>query len=242
MKLLQANIWGGRLQNQLAEIVSAQNVDFLCLQEAVSTKGDALIFATIEDIGKEAGFDYVFFSPVFDFNLMQKKAGFGNAILSKYPIKDKKTVFTRLEHRDDFDFDLHDYNIRNFQHAVVEVEGKQLHLLNHHGHHVPEHKNGDEETMRQCKIIADYAESLDGPVLLTGDFNLSPNSESLEQINKVLDNLSALFKLETTRTPLTHKTEVCDYIFASKDIRVKSFEALDEIFSDHKGLVLEFEI
>lgn len=242
VKLLQANIWGGRLANQLTDFLQAESADIVCLQEVVSTKGDALIFTTLEQMQEEAGFDHAFSSPVFDFSLMQKKASFGNAILSRQPFTRTETIFTRLEHKEDFDFDLHDYNIRNFQHATIDVDGKPLHLLNHHGHHVRQHKNGDEETMRQCKIIADYIAELDGPIILTGDFNLAPHSESLEQINRLLNNLSAEHRLPTTRTPLTNKTEVCDYIFVSKEVKVNDFRASDEIISDHKALILDFDL
>lgn len=242
LKLIQANIWGGRLSNQLVDVLEEEQADILNLQEAVSTTGDALIFATIEDFKKRINYDHVFFSPMFDFNLMQKQAGFGNAILSRYEFKKTETVFTRLQHKTNFDFDLDDYNIRNFQHAIIDTGEAQIHVLNHHGHHVHQHKNGDQETMRQCGIIADYISKLDGPVILTGDFNLAPHSESLEQINHQLRNLSIEFDLKTTRTPLTSKTEVCDYIFVSDEIKVQSFEASDKLVSDHKALILEFEV
>lgn len=242
LKLLQANIWGGRLNNQLADVFEEEQADILSLQEAVSTEGDALIFATIEDFAKRAAYDNVFFSPVFDFNLMQKQAGFGNAILSRFEFKQTETVFTRLQHKKNFDFDLDDYNIRNFQHAVIDTGDAQLHVLNHHGHHVHQHKNGDAETMRQCGLIADYVRQLDGPIILTGDFNLAPHSESLEQINAVLRNLSIEYDLKTTRTPLTKKTEVCDYIFVNDKVKVLNFEASDRLISDHKALIVRFEI
>jgi endonuclease/exonuclease/phosphatase family metal-dependent hydrolase len=242
MKLVQANIWGGRLGNQVIDFLNQEQADLVCLQEVVSTKGDALIFSTLEDIAKATNYPYHFFSPVFDFNLMQKKAGFGNAILSKHPIIKEKTVFTRLEHKKDFDFDLDDYNIRNFQHVEVQIEGKTMHVLNHHGHHVHQHKNGDDETMRQCKLIADYIRALKGPVALTGDFNLAPHSQSLQQINALLDNLSVRFALKTTRTNLTHKKEVCDYIFVNDKLRVLHFTASEEVISDHQALFLEFAL
>ncbi|MDQ3123374.1 MAG: endonuclease/exonuclease/phosphatase family protein [bacterium] len=242
MKLLQANIWGGRLSNQLIDILAKEKADILCFQEIISTKGDGFIFETLENIKKQLGYEYSFFSPVFDINLMQKTAGFGNAILSKLPFESTNTVFTRLEHKNNFDFDLDDYNIRNFQHASININGQLLHVLNHHGHHVHQNKNGDKETMRQCGIIADYIKQLKGAVILVGDFNLAPHSESLEQINGILRNLSVKFDLKTTRTSLTNKTEVCDYIFVSEDIKVTEFFASDDIFSDHKALILEFSI
>lgn len=242
MKLIQANIWGGRLDKQIMDFLEAEQADIVCLQEAIDTKGDGMMSVTVSDIKQKIGYTHLFFSPVFSFNLMEKVAGFGNAILAKFPISKQNTIFTRLEYKEDFDFDIDDYNIRNLQHAVVEMNGKKVNVLNHHGHHVRSHKDGDAETLRQCKIIAQYVEQLDGPVILTGDFNLNPASESLEHINNILTNLSATHKLKTTRNQLTHKKEVCDYIFVSSDIKVTSFYASDELISDHMALVLDFDL
>lgn len=94
--------------------------------------------------------------------------------------------------------------------------------------------------MRQCKLIADYVRTLEGEILLTGDFNLAPHSASLEQINSVLRNVCIEHGVTTTRTPLTQKTEVCDYIFSTSNLREMSFRVAEEIVSDHRALVLEF--
>jgi endonuclease/exonuclease/phosphatase (EEP) superfamily protein YafD len=171
---------------------------------------------------------------------MQRTAEFGNCILSKLPFSAKETIFTKGEFVHDFDFKKHDYNIRTLQHVAIQTQDGPIHILNHHGHHIPNHKNGDEETLRQCGQIADYIEKLSNKVLLTGDFNLSPNSESLEKINKVLTNLCIVNNVETTRTIFTHKNEVCDYIFVSNDVVVNKFDVLDDLASDHRALIAEF--
>jgi endonuclease/exonuclease/phosphatase family metal-dependent hydrolase len=226
MKLLQLNMWGGRLEPQILNLVKSENPDILCLQE----------------IQAAIGADHIFMSPVFTLNYMNRKADFGNCIISKYPIKDTETIFTGKQYIADFDFLNHDPNMRNLQHAVLEQPDKsQLHILNHHGHHIHQHKNGDAETMRQCGIIADQIKKLDGRLILSGDFNLAPHSESLEQINSLLTNLSLKANLKTTRTQLTHKSEVCDYVFTSSQIEVKSFDALNDIVSDHKALTMTFQ-
>jgi endonuclease/exonuclease/phosphatase family metal-dependent hydrolase len=242
MKLFQANIWGGRLPYQINEALKSERPDLVCFQEVVSTKGDALIFKTLEEIKEEIGLDNSFFSPVFSFNLMNKKAGFGNGIISRYPFIETNTVFTRLEHKDNFDFDTDDYNVRNFQHVTIEVDGRTLNILNHHGHHIHQHKNGDTETLRQCGEIASYINNLQGEVILTGDFNLEPTSESIKVLNSILKNLSIEAKLTSTRNELTPKNEVCDYIFVSKGIKVNKFYMLDKILSDHNALILEFDL
>ena len=242
MKLIQANIWGGRLDKQLNRFFREQNPDIICLQEAVDAQGDGAMSITITKLTKDTSYNHVFFSPVFSFNLMQKVADFGNAIVSTKAPDEKHTVFTGLEYKQNFDFDSDSGNIRNLQHAAYTYNGKKLHILNHHGHHIDQHKNGDAETMRQCSLIADYIKKLDGAVILTGDFNLAPHSESLEIINKILTNLSVSHRLKTTRNQLTYKTEVCDYIFVNELVEVKNFTASDELIADHKALILDFEL
>ena len=241
LKLLQANIWGGRLENQVLELLKNEQADIVCLQEAISLPGDNGLFITVEKLQELCGYAYVYNSSVFSFGLMGKEAHFGNTILSKLPLLDTETTFTRLQHKANFNIDDDDYNVRNLQHVSVVVGNRRVHILNHHGHHIPNHKNGDQETERQCRIIAQKISGLDGPTVLTGDFNLAPHSKSIEQINIILKNLSIEAGLQTTRTQLTHKKEVCDYIFVNDSVHVHSFRALDDLISDHKALVLEFD-
>jgi endonuclease/exonuclease/phosphatase family metal-dependent hydrolase len=215
LKLIQLNIWGGRLQHQLADFLIDEQPDFICLQEAISfNQEDAAVFLTIENIQKNNNLKYTAIAPVFSFVLMKGVARFSNCIISSFPIRKSETIFTHLEHQENFDFNEHNSNVRNFIHAVIDVNGQ----------------------------IGEYIGQLNGPVILTGDFNLAPHSESLEVINSRLTNLSLAHHLKTTRTSLTHKTEVCDYVFVNDDIKVNKFYASDKIVSDHKALVLEFEI
>lgn len=240
MKLLQLNVWGGRLEKQIAWLLESEKPDIICLQEAISIEGgnSGGFFLTVEEIRDKFNMQLAY-SPTVSFKFMNRSAEFGNAILSKIPIEDQNTVFTSQQYVENFDFETHDYNIRNLLHASYTVNGENLHVLTHHGYHLFEHKNGNDETMRQCKLIADYINNLDGKVILAGDFNLSPHSQSLEQLNFILRNLCVENEVTTTRTPLTHNLEVCDYIFTSKNLEVKGFSISDEIASDHKALIVE---
>lgn len=242
MKILQLNVWGGCLGKQIIEVLKREDPDIVCFQEALvfpkEKQGD-LFFSTLDKFRHEGAFTHSFFSPVFGFSYMNEIAQFGNAVLSKSPFQKTETMFTRkeyVEHQDMFG----DFNVRNLQHVEIEVDGGTINVLNHHGHHLSGHKNGDEETLRQCTLIADYIQKLQGPTVLCGDFNLSPESESIGQINSILVNHPKERGVITTRTPLTHKTEVCDYIFTSPDTEVSNFQVLDDIVSDHKALIVEF--
>ena len=243
MKILQLNVWGGKLGKQIIEVLKREKPDIVCFQEAVvfpAEKEGDLFFSTLKKFEREGGFEHSFFSPVFGFSYMNRTAEFGNAILSKHPFQKTKVVFTRKEYIEDQDLLDGDFNIRNLQHIMLELGEEILNILNHHGHHLPEHKNGDEETVRQCKMIADYIETLQGKTVLCGDFNLAPESPSMAPLNTLLVNQCIHRKVLTTRTVLTHKTEVCDYILTNPGFEIKDFQVLDDIASDHKALLIEF--
>lgn len=243
MKLIQLNAWGGRLDRQVTGFLAREKPDFACLQEVISYPvEESGLFSSIENMQDAGGLEYAVMAPVFSFQYQRNTAQFGNGILSKLPIQKSETIFTYLEHKDDFEFGTDSPNVRNFVHAVIELDGKPVNIITHHGFWVPDHKNGNEETLRQMNILADYVEACSGPIIVTGDFNLAPHSKSLERLNNKLQNLSISHRLKTTRTHLTHKTEVCDYIFVSDELQVHNFYSVEEIVSDHKALVLEFQV
>jgi len=242
VKLMQLNAWGGRMEPQIADLIRTEKPDILCLQESISFGGEGTgLFITIENIQEIGDLSFAAFAPVFSFSYMKGTAKFGNCILSRFPIQEAKTVFTYLEHKDNFMWGEDSANVRNFVHATIDIQGKPFNVVTHHGFWVADHKNGNDETLRQTKIIADYCHKLTGPSILTGDFNLIPESGSIKQINKVMTNLTLEHGLKTTRTPLTTKTEACDFIFVSKEVKVRRFGALEKQASDHMALVLEFD-
>jgi len=245
VKLLQLNAWGGRLAPQISDLLKSERPDILCLQEAISfgASSGSGFYLTTEEVQQKLNLTSAAFSPLFSFNYMAGLAKFGNGIFTHYDITESETIFTNLEHRDNCVWNEKEIPImRNFVHATLKIDGKQCHVITHHGYWVREHKKGNQETVRQMNMLADYIENLDGAIIVTGDFNLEPGSPSLTRLNKMLSNLSIKNGLKTTRTELTFKTEVCDYIFVNDSIRVKRFDALDKIVSDHMALLLEFEL
>ncbi len=245
MKLVQLNMWwGGKLEGNILQFIKEESPDILCLQEACSTDmNDSGFLLPIEKIQATCDFPYAIFAPSFTMQIMRGQVSFGNAILSKLPITDSHYFFTHLDHIDNFDFNHHDdYNVRNLLHCSIKTKSGSLDVLTHHGYHIHEHKNGTNETDEQMRQVHDYLSQLAGPKILTGDFNLAPHSKSLEIINKSLTNLSIKHKLKTTRNQLTHKQEVCDYIFVNDEIKVSHFEASNEIISDHQALLMEFDV
>ena len=224
-------------------MIAKEAPDIVTLQEVPDSTTEIGFFSSLTQFMSQVRFHHSYFSPVYSFKYMSGKIDFGNAIMSNLPLADKNTIFTNLEYVSDFSLEEDSYNIRNFQHITSEDEnGQAFHVINHHGYHIPQHKKGDDFTLKACHQIVDYARTLDGPVIITGDFNLEPGSESLAVIEESFRNLSTEYELKTTRNFLTRKSEVCDYIFVNEAVKVNDFYASDVIASDHQGLVLDFEI
>lgn len=243
MKLLQLNAWSIRLENRIADMIDQESPDVVALQEVFESYTGLGFFPTLTEFTNRVKFHNKFFSPVYGFQLRSVATEFGNAIISNLALSDEQTVFTSLKYRKNYSFGKDDYNVRNFQHVVVENRnGNKFHLINHHGYHVPGHKKGDNFTLKACQQIVDYVSKLDGPIIITGDFNLEPDSESLNVLNNHFRNLSVEYGLETTRNNLTRKSEICDYIFVNDLVTVKDFHMSEIIASDHQGLVLDFDV
>jgi len=243
MKLIQLNAWNGRVEKPLIGFLEKAEADIYCLQEVIDLPGgEAGLFKSLDDMQAAAGLPYRYFSPVLSFNFMNRTAAYGNAILSRPALSRTETIFTHGTLQKDYDITKHGYNNRNLQHAVMTIKGTPIHVVNHHAYVVRGNKNDSKTSLAQMELVSQYIRKLEGPVILCGDFNLKPETESISKIGALLHNLSLEYALPTTSSPLSTRPETRDYIFVSDTIKVKAFYAADEIVSDHKALVLEFDI
>jgi endonuclease/exonuclease/phosphatase family metal-dependent hydrolase len=242
MKIVQLNIWGGKLQYQIPEFLKKENPDIVCMQEVHDLKGPSgAVFATLDEIKQKCGYEFVYMSPVYSSQYQQRSNRFGNATLSKFKIKERHTIFTSGQYKDSFDLSIDDFNVRNFQHLVLDC-GPGLNVLNHHGYLLENTKEGNQETLRQMKMIADYINKLSGPIILAGDFNLSPTSQSITELDKILINLPVEYGLKSTYNFLNSNNTVSDYIFVNDKVQALKFGSSEDLVSDHQALILEFTI
>lgn len=243
MRLLQINIWQGRLNKNFLKLIEELNPDIITLQELCSS-GDIEngFFNNLEEINAKFSYPYQLYSPTHRFQVMNYTVDFGNAILSKNVFRSTNTVFTNLQFKDNFDLKTDDYNIRNIVHAVIETSQGAVNVVTHHGYHVPGSKDGNEVTDKQMEMVLEYIKPLQDKVILTGDFNLHPESRSLQILNNELDNLCISRGIENTRNVFAGRNpEVCDYIFVNSLVKVQNFYVEEKVVSDHQALVLDFE-
>lgn len=239
MKLLQLNTWSCNLAPAIINLLNREQPDIVCLQEVISTEQTGKILQSLEEILEKSPYKYSYYSPLAEFRFMHSTARRGNAILSKYPLVDTGIFWTHGEFQPDFDYSIGWNQARGVAYATVQTPEGDIHILTTHGYHVREHKNGNEETLKACKQIAEYISRTAGRLVLTGDFNLVPDSQSMRVFDGLLRNLCVENRVVTTRNNLTDKTDTCDYIL-TRDIAVQDFRVLDDVVSDHKALQVTF--
>lgn len=92
----------------------------------------------------------------------------------------------------------------------------------------------------QSQRIKELMDSLPGPKILCGDFNLRPDTKSLEILEEGMENLIKTHHVPTTRSKLYDgEGKFADYMLVSPDIKVIDFQVLPDLISDHMPLYLE---
>ncbi|MDB5245271.1 MAG: Endonuclease, partial [Parcubacteria group bacterium] len=133
---------------------------------------------------------------------------------------------------------------RNIQFVTFPMNEKLVTIINFHGLWNGQGKGDSEDRLTQSDKILEFIRTLNHPVVLCGDFNLTPETESLKKLeNAGLENLIKTFDITSTRTSFYTKPErYADYVLVSEDIKVESFSLLPEEVSDHAALSLDFSI
>lgn len=242
MKLIQLNIWQGRLMLNVLRFLKDAQPDILCLQEVCdSPEGRSSYYDNLQDIQKRMDYPYLCYAPTVDWMHGTLNVSFGNAVLSRYPIEQKAVVFTHGARAHNISFEKFGERNFNFQHVILTApDGGRTHIVNHHGYWFDGPKTGNAESLQKMDKVADYIAALEGPVILTGDLNLSPDAPSLARLNREMENLCLTHKITTTRNFTSfNPVDVCDYIFV-RGVTAQSFRVHDDVISDHAALEMVF--
>lgn len=171
---------------------------------------------------------------------------FGLYLRSRYEITYAKNVFVKNHFSLVTDFTLWPSDeCRGVQVSDLKIKDRSLRIINYHGIW-SKNKLDSPESIKISETILELASEVKTPVIICGDFNLFPNTESIKMIGEKYQNLIETFNIQTTRpssNELSHLTRnVVDYIFVSKDIKVLDFAVIPSDVSDHLSLTLEFEL
>jgi endonuclease/exonuclease/phosphatase family metal-dependent hydrolase len=247
MKLIQVNIWQGRLLRNLLEFLTDEQPDIICMQEVLSCQNEVLVWDMVrglESVRAAIGLEHVFYAPTWGFQMMGECVQHGNAIFSRYPLLDRQTIFTNGHFEEEAINRPGINNVRNAQIAKVQLKDKELTLANHHGHWEP-NSLGTEVSKQRLEPFVEALKPIKGPLIVAGDFNLDPQSEALQYFEAALQlrNLTREHHVETTLSEFGHSFKVaCDNVFLRGEATAQRFEVSNRLVSDHKAVVLEFEL
>lgn len=204
-----------------AKIITDSEADIVGLQEVdVNTKRSGTTLNMAKKLAELAGYPYFYFSKGINF----QGGEYGTAILSKYPLSETQTILlpkaTGTEQR-------------TLSLVTVTVDEKtKFYFGNVHLDFTNEESN-----LNQAKFLTTYFNQFTNanlPSIIVGDFNATPDSKSIQQMNLYFKN-SCVSNCGFTH-PETNPTKTIDYIFykTAKDFEVKSTEVVQESYaSDH---------
>ncbi len=157
------------------------------------------------------------------------KNPYGNAILSRYPIKKAETIMipdpaVRIGSG---------FETRCLLKAEIDVADGLTVLVTHFGLNKSEQKNAVKTVLENIG-----AEKL----LLMGDFNVLPDDRVLDPIRDRLCDTADLFGEPLCSFPSDAPDRKIDYIFASPAVKMHAADIPALVLSDHRPHIAEIEI
>ncbi|MBI4162931.1 MAG: endonuclease/exonuclease/phosphatase family protein [Candidatus Aenigmarchaeota archaeon] len=115
-------------------------------------------------------------------------------------------------------------------------------IFNFHGISTWPKTEDSEARIIQSKNIRSVIDEFKCRKIVCGDFNLAPETKSMDIIEKGMNNLIKPYGIKSTRSSIFKKEyKFSDYVLTTPDIKVNSFKVPDVVVSDHLPLILEFE-
>ena len=246
MRLVQLNIWQGRLLQQVISHLKELNPDIVCLQEVYSSELDTSMmpfYRSIERISAEMPDYHVYFSPTLGMQVLGQEVFYGIAFLSRLPIKSKETFDINETYAFVNSAATMKVNTRNLQRVELEMpDGRSLWVANHHGYWEM-NPIGSQQTIDCMQKVADILSDTPRPLIFAGDLNIIASSPAMKPIHNLLTDLTDIHGLTNTLTSLGKVADVpCDHVCISKEIMVNNYELSPRLVSDHAAVILDFDI
>lgn len=251
IKFLTLNLFeGGLLFDNIVDFLQKQKADIMVFQEAHNSFNEKLAnnLRSIQLLAGKFSSYYFRFAPMWVDNRAEGKIEFGNAVFSRFPIISENTVFFDIPFdpnykREDQKGD-YTYIPRNMLHAEVKAEETNINIFNIHGIWGFDGR----DTKRRLKMGQTIIDNIKDKknVILAGDFNLSPDTKTVGNIEKHLvsifgEELTSTFNMKHKSDPGYAKAAV-DMIFVSKNIKVMEKACPQVDVSDHLPLICSLKV
>lgn len=247
-KLVNLNTWlGGELFDSLLNFLRKENADILTLQEAHN--GSDLKLPknerTIKVLKEELEYKYSFFSPFHLAESTEGKVDRGNAILSRFPIRHTCSVYYYRSYGS-YSEEPKNWPLfpRALQHALIQINNKSINVFNAHGVWGMDGKD-NKRRLKMSEVILSQIKGKEN-IILSGDFNVEPNTKTIRNLERYLDNvfkneLKTTFNMKRKTNPVFGNI-VVDMVFVSKNIEAVDHFCPQVDVSDHLPLVCIFNL
>ena len=245
MKIVQLNIWMGKIEGQLQRFFENTDADVICMQEVINSDDatlhvSRLWFETSRILKANPEFKYYKYFPNWSSRIVDGSMQMGNFVISKIPIVSTDSVFVNGEYTENTV--LVEKPSNNSAVNIVRLENG-ITVVNHHGFWRKD-PMGDEDSIRVFKNVGEVVEPLakEGPLVMCGDLNIVHESPAFRSLDFLRD-LTFENKVETTLSGMKFDGKVpCDHILVNEGIEVRDFKVLPDIVSDHLALYAEVEV
>ena len=213
----------------VAAVINAAHPDLVALQEIDANNGRAgLDLNEAKELAHLTGMSYFFSRAIW-----YRGGAYGDAVLSRHPIKDTMRYELPIESGTKAE-------TRALCMIMVQVPGGRQILFG--STHLDQH--GDESNrLLQARTIAGIVKSFTLPCIIGGDFNADPESQTLSLLDSVLTR-SCRSDCPLT-IPTEHPVKTIDYILYSPGARFESLgvRTIHETYaSDHLPVVADIRI
>ncbi len=213
---------------RIAELIRDERADLVALQEV-----DRGVARTARrDLPAELA-ALTGMTCVFSNNFSFQGGEYGNAILSRFPIRRWTNTHYRMLIPDEQ---------RGLLQTVVDIGGREVAFLNTHIDYRPDDKERWANVGEIESIVAGYGNT---PVILCGDFNAVPDSRVIRRVAERFDDTWAKVGDGPGLTiPVKQPAKRIDYLWVTKDGPIQPLKAWvpSTEASDHLPVVGEFRL
>lgn len=158
---------------------------------------------------------------------------YGNAVLSKFPIKfAENKLFEQQEGTEQ----------RGVLHVIVEYRQQDIHL--YATHLSPDTNQSKDQAEQLMNIVMDWG--TDKPILIAGDLNLIPSSKYLSELTYYFHDLGVYLDENQNTYPSQNPRRRIDYIFCNEWFKPLAVQAINNektaVASDHLPFVTNLKL
>src|SRR5690606_10682145 len=200
-----------------ARVINLMKPDLVALQEVDNkTNRSGSTVDQAQTLAELTGM-HVFYTKAIDYD----GGEFGDAVLSRFPILEKTRYELPVEGSGP------QYEKRSLAVIKVEKEGKQFYFASTHLDHLGPENN----RILQANEINKIVKNLSLPLILGGDLNAQPSSETIRILQQEFTNACVSGCKNTF--PQDKPTRIIDYIFyrGKDDFKVKQFDVVNETYA-----------